>query len=122
MTVRRRTGSVVLGLLVALATVLGVACLCTHGPAVQPVTAMSSTAYHGPGDDDREHVCAVPGSDQCGVQWAMDTPATGPGPHPHPQSLPAQVDAQPAPVPAQITAYGVAPRPPNLHVLQVLRT
>ncbi|MEV7343882.1 hypothetical protein [Streptomyces sp. NPDC093544] len=121
MTVRRRTGSVVLGLLVALATVLGVACLCTHGPAVQSVAAMSS-AYQGPAGDDREHVCTAPAQDQCGAQWAMDTPTTGPGPHPQPQSLPVQVDAGPARVPARTTAYGVAPRPPNLHVLQVLRT
>ncbi|WP_405905470.1 MULTISPECIES: hypothetical protein [unclassified Streptomyces] len=122
MTVRRRTGSVVLGLLVALATVLGVACLCTHGPAVQPVAAMSSAASHGPDGDDHEHVCAAPGEDECGAQWVMDTPTTGPGPHPQPQSLPAQVHVRPAAVPAQTTAYGVAPRPPNLHVLQVLRT
>ncbi|MFJ2826611.1 hypothetical protein ACIPC1_03215 [Streptomyces sp. NPDC087263] len=121
MTARRRTGSVVLGLLVALATVLGVACLCTHGPAVQPVAAMSA-AYQGPGDDDPEHVCAAPAQDRCGAQWMLDTPTTGPGPHPQPQSLPVQVGVGPARVPARTTVYGAAPRPPNLHVLQVLRT
>jgi hypothetical protein len=130
MTVRGRTGSVVLGLLVVLATMLGAACLCAQGYAMRPVAAVSSPSAshqpdgggHGPSVDDREHACAAPGHDRCGGKAAVDTPVTRPGPHPQPQSLPAQVDTRPASVGVRTTVYGATPRPPNLHALQVLRT
>ncbi|WP_151484962.1 hypothetical protein [Streptomyces albicerus] len=120
MTRRQRTGFVVLGLLIALAAVLGAACLYTHGHAM-PVAAMPSAAYHEPEGGHHEHACVSPGHEQCGAKTAVDTPTTGPGPYPHPEGLPVLADAQPAPAIAQATAYGAASRPPNLYVLQVLR-
>ncbi|MFD7404179.1 hypothetical protein ACFV7R_16200 [Streptomyces sp. NPDC059866] len=125
MGTRRRAASVVLGLWMALATVLGVGCLCAHGQtyaqAVQYVAAVSPMP-DAPGDDTREHACAAPGHDQCGGGTVVDTPATGPAPHPLPQALPTRVDTRPVAAPTPVTAGPAAPRPPNLHVLQVLRT
>lgn len=123
MRLRRRSGGVVLGLLMALATLLGVACLCSHGHAIQaePV-AVVSLAHDSPGDAARDHACLSPGHEQCGAKPAVDTPATGPGPQPEPLGVPVQVDFRPvlaATVPAR---YEAAPRAPDLHVLQVLRT
>ncbi len=121
MRMRRRTASVVLGLMVVLATVLSAACLCAYGPVMQPVTAAPSV-NHGSSGDSRDHVCAVPGHDQCGAKTAAYTPTTGPGPHPFPQAMPARVNTRPATLPTAVAARPAAPRAPDLHVLQVLRT
>jgi hypothetical protein len=121
MRTRRRTASVVLGLMVVLATVLGAACLCAHGPVMQPIAA-ATAVHHGSSGDSRDHVCAVPGHDQCGAKTAAYAPTTGPGPHPFPQTPPARVDARPATLPTAVPARPAAPRAPDLHVLQVLRT
>jgi hypothetical protein len=120
MIVRRQTVSVVLGLLVVLATVLGAACLCARGDTVQPIAA--SSVYGGSGDGDREHVCAVPAHDQCGAKVTVDTPTTGPGPHPQPLALPVRADVGPTSSRTVINLHPAAPRAPDLHVLQVLRT
>ncbi|MER6127205.1 hypothetical protein ABT173_32390 [Streptomyces sp. NPDC001795] len=123
MSVRRRTGAVVLGLLVALATMLGAACLCTHGYAMQPRTvAVSSITYETPGGHARDHACLSPGHDQCGGASTAVTPTTGPGPHPQPFSPPVRLDARPASPSTTFTTYAMSPRAPDLHVLQVLRT
>ncbi|MEV6382005.1 hypothetical protein AB0M31_21655 [Streptomyces sp. NPDC051773] len=114
-----------LGLLVALATVLGVACLCTHGHitvAAATKTPAAPTSYDITADDVSERVCAMPGHDRCGGSAAVDTRTTGPGPHPVPQALPVRVDARPAALPVPVDARPAAPRAPNLHALQVLRT
>ena len=118
-----RTGAVALALLVVLATLLGVACLCSPGHAGQsePVT-IASAAHHGPDRPGHERACLSPGHDHCGTKLAVDTPTTGPGPHPQPLGLPARVDSRPAPVAPATTWYTAAPRAPDLHVLQVLRT
>ncbi|NNN36293.1 hypothetical protein HLK59_39240 [Streptomyces sp. S3(2020)] len=125
--VRRRSTSVLLGLLVALASVLGIACLCTHGHVALPVAAASTTpaaptSYDIATDDTRERVCASPGHDRCGGSAAVGNPTTGPGPHPVPQALPVRVDARPVALPVPADARPAAPRPPDLHTLQVLRT
>ncbi|ALV33213.1 hypothetical protein AS200_15115 [Streptomyces sp. CdTB01] len=113
----------VLGLLVALATLLGVACLCSHGHALQaePV-AVASVSYDGPHHHARDHACLSPGHDHCGAKLSVDTPTTGPGPHPQPLGLPVRVDPRPILAPTATTWYAAAPRAPDLHVLQVLRT
>ncbi|MEU3979220.1 hypothetical protein AB0F77_03775 [Streptomyces sp. NPDC026672] len=119
--------SVVLGLTMALATVLGVASLCAHGPVRGPVAVLSSegaapAAHHGPSGAPRAHVCPVPGHDQCGARTAAYSPTTGPGPHPFPRTPPALVDTRPAVAPTTAAARPAAPRAPDLHVLQVQRT
>lgn len=129
---RRRAASVVLGLLVALVTVLGMVCHDTHGQAVQPLAAVSSAqdprdalnaraSLNALDAEARQHLCAAPDHDQCQGRTAADTPTTGPGSHPLPQTTPARVDIPPAAVPAPVAARPAA-RPPNLHMLQVLRT
>ncbi|MFF4550764.1 hypothetical protein [Streptomyces sp. NPDC001435] len=120
MSARRRTGSVVLGLLVALATVFGAVCLCAHGPTVQPVAVLS--AYDTSDGGSRTHACALPAHDQCGAKLAADMPTTGPGPHPQPLILPVWAGARPASSFKLINLDPAAPRAPDLHVLQVLRT
>lgn len=112
-----------LGLLVALAVVLGVAGQGGgHGEAVTtPVTAAAST-HDSPATDDREHLCPAPRHDRCGADAVLGTPTTGPGPHPLPQALPARVDARPAAAPTAVPSRPGASRPPDLHMLQVLRT
>ena len=127
MRMRWRTASVVLGLMVVLATVLGVACLCAHGPVTQSVAVMqpgtaAAAMHHGSSGDSPDHACAVPGHDQCGAKTTAYAPTTGPGPHPFPQTLPARVDTRPATLPTAVAAHPAAPRAPDLHVLQVLRT
>jgi len=123
MNVRRRSALVVLGLMVVLATVLGVACLCTHSPVMRPVAAASPVSDHNSDHPEaRERACAVPGHDQCGDKTVVATPTTGPDPHPFPQVLPAYVDARPAATAAAVAAHPATPRAPDLHVLQVLRT
>ncbi|MFF4754367.1 hypothetical protein ACWD5R_24530 [Streptomyces sp. NPDC002514] len=123
MSVRRRSGGVVLGLLVALATLLGVACLCSHGHAIQaePVAVVSVT-HDSPVGHVREHACLSPGHEQCGAKPAVDTPTTGPGPQPHPLGVPVQVEFRPVLALTVTARYEAAPRAPDLHVLQVLRT
>lgn len=118
MSVRRRTGAVVLGLLVALATVLGATCLCTLGHTVQPVAVIS--AYDTSDGGAHEHACALP-AHECGAKAAADMPTTGFGPHPQPLILPVWVDAQPTLSRLVIHLDSAAPRAPDLHVLQVLR-
>lgn len=120
--VRRRTGSVVLGLLATLATVLGMACLCSDGHAVRPVVVAVSAGYESPDDDAREHICIAPGHHRCGGKATVDTPVTGPGSHPFPSTPPARVDARPALPPTPVTMRTAPARPPDLHALQVLRT
>ncbi|MFF6829849.1 copper resistance protein CopC [Streptomyces longwoodensis] len=120
MSVRQRTAAVVLGLLVALATVLGAACLCAHRHTVQPVTVFS--AYDTSDGGAREHACALPAHDQCGAKAAGDMPTTGPGPHSQPLTLPAWADTRPASSRTVINQDSAAPRAPDLHALQVLRT
>ncbi|MFF8904802.1 hypothetical protein [Streptomyces olivaceoviridis] len=123
MSTRRRTASVLLGLLVVLATVFGVACLCAHGPGVRPTVAVASSSYDVPDHLAREHLCALPGQDHCGAKTTAATPTTGPGNHPFPQTLPTTVvDARPATAAPPVRARPAAPRPPGLHALQVLRT
>ncbi|MFJ5265137.1 hypothetical protein ACIQAC_32205 [Streptomyces sp. NPDC088387] len=120
---RRRTGSVVLSLLVALATFLGVACLCAHGTAPQSESvAVTYVDIDRPDGHRSERACLSPGHQQCGAKLAVDTPATAPAPHPHPLGLPARVDARPAPALTDVSRYTAPPRAPDLHVLQVLRT
>jgi len=111
---------VVLGLLLALAAVLG----CATHPAEadaeagrQPV-AVTST----PQGPSKEQVCAVPGHHQCHGTGGAVARTTPPTPHPAPQSLPTRVDARPATTPLSVRADPAAPRPPDLHVLQVSRT
>ncbi|MGW5063650.1 hypothetical protein ACWEQ2_41335 [Streptomyces sp. NPDC004096] len=122
MTLRWRTGVVVLGLLVALATVWGVACLCAPaGPVMRP--AMPTAAASTLGYENPDHVCAVPAQDHCAVKAAVSSPATSPGPQPLAHTLPTRTYAWSAPGTAPSgVAYAVSPRPPNLHALQVLRT
>jgi len=134
---------VFLGLLAALITVLGMVCYDTHHhQAVHPVAAVSSAqdprdapdaqasldetqalsdASDSLGPDAREHLCAVPDHDQCEGRAAADTPTTGPGSHPLPQATPARVEPRPAAAPAPLAGRRTA-RPPDLHMLQVLRT
>jgi hypothetical protein len=123
MSGRRRTGVAVLGLLVALAALLGVACLCTHGQAMHAESvAFASVTHDRPHGPAYDHTCLAPGHEQCSGKLAVDTPGTGPGPHPQPIALPAQGDARPASPATSITRYVARPRAPDLHVLQVLRT
>lgn len=112
-----------LGLLVALATLLGVACLCSHGHAIQaePV-AVVSVAHDSPGGHARERACLSPGHEQCGAKPAVATPATGPGSQPQPLGVPVQVDFRPVLARGVTARYTAVPRAPDLHVLQVLRT
>ncbi|GAA3827069.1 hypothetical protein ACFQ0G_48910 [Streptomyces chiangmaiensis] len=122
MTLRWRTGVVVLGLLAVLATVWGLACPCAHGgPVMPPVmqTTAASTSVH----ETWDHVCAVPAQDHCTVKATVSSPVTNPGPQPLSHTLPTRTYAWAAPgaMPSG-AAYAVSPRPPNLHVLQVLRT
>ncbi|MET8980478.1 hypothetical protein ABZX85_33210 [Streptomyces sp. NPDC004539] len=116
----RRAGAVVLGLLLAVATVLG--CVMhpaeTEAGAVRHLTAVAYT----PQGPSKEHVCAVPGHDRCHGAGGVVARTTAPTPHPAPQALPARVDARPATTPLAAQADPAAPRPPDLHVLQVLRT
>ncbi|WP_128374384.1 hypothetical protein [Streptomyces cavernae] len=127
--VQPRSGFVLWALLAALATVVGMSCLCSDGHAVRPVhaaepfTAVSRAYDATDGERERrEHLCAAPRHDQCGGKAAADTPATGPGAHPYPQAVPARVEVRPAHAATAVTARPAPPRPPNLHVLQVLRT
>ncbi|MFJ6661790.1 hypothetical protein ACIQNG_36380 [Streptomyces sp. NPDC091377] len=127
MTVRRRSVSMVLGLIVALATLFGVACLCakTYPPQYPSADAPTSVAYvtHGtPDGQARGLACLSPGHQQCDGAPAVDTPTTGPGPQPQPLVPPALIDSRPAGVPFRSTRYAPPPRPPDLHLLQVLRT
>ena len=119
MTFRWRTGAVALGLLMALATLFGVACLCVQGPATPPehaaVTSVTSAVA-------QEHVCPSPVHRRCGADAAVVAPTTGPGSHPQPLVLPTRADTRP-PVAFPVgTSYAAGPRAPDLHVLQVLRT
>lgn len=124
---RGSTKSVMLGLLAALATLFGMACLCPDGHAVRPVAAVS-LAHQTPGGDvrdtrdTREHVCASPGHHRCGGKATVDVPATGPGAHPFPPLPPALVDARRPVPPSPVTVRPAPARPPDLHVLQVLQT
>lgn len=121
MSSRRAAGSVVLGLLVALAAVLGVACLCTHGHVPQSLAV--SSAYGALDGGIPEHACASSGHGRCGTEAAADTPTTGPVPHPLPQAWPARVEVRPAAFPAAaVRKRPAAPRAPDLYTLQVLRT
>ncbi|MEU9336929.1 hypothetical protein AB0D49_27815 [Streptomyces sp. NPDC048290] len=147
MSVRRRSGSVVLGLLVALATLFGVACLCAGtGKAPQMRSADHAAVYGVPAPDSpgarrlaadpngsRGQVvgangrvidlpCLSPGHQQCDGTPVADTPTTGPVPQPQPLGLPARVLLGPAVPPAPAPRYAPPPRPPDLHVLQVLRS
>ncbi|WP_437066307.1 hypothetical protein [Streptomyces sp. enrichment culture] len=109
-----------LGLLVALATVLGVTCLCAYGQFGRPPVA--ATAYDVADGHVGHHARVAPGEHRCGDQKAADTPTTGPVPQPQPVTLPCRVDARPTAVPATAMRHGAAPRAPDLHVLQVSRT
>ncbi|MFE2045200.1 hypothetical protein ACFXAZ_30650 [Streptomyces sp. NPDC059477] len=125
MTVRRRSGSVVLGLLVALATLFGVACLCAQANA-QAGPQRSGPAVHtvqgGQNSRVLDLICLSPGHQECDGTPAVDTPTTGPVPQPQPLGLPARVAPGPVEVPTLTVRYAPPPRPPDLHVLQVLRT
>ncbi|MFM9441628.1 hypothetical protein [Streptomyces acidiscabies] len=115
-----RAASVVLGLLLALATVLG--CVMHPGEAeAQAARRLAAVAY-SPQTPAKEHVCPVPGHDRCHGAGGVIARTTAPTPHPAPQALPARVDARPAVAPRTVRADPAAPRPPDLHVLQVLRT
>ncbi|MFI2431820.1 hypothetical protein [Streptomyces sp. NPDC018693] len=125
MSARRRATSVVVGLWLVLAAVFGVACLCTQGPSAygQVLAKGSPTAVSPEGDTDTaERASASPGRDRCGAGAAEDTPATGPVPPPIPQAPPGRADVRAAAVSTAVMAEPAAPRPPNLHELQVLRT
>lgn len=87
MNPRRRTTSLMLGLLVALAAVLGVARPCVQGQAMQ--RAAVPAAQGTPGDHvTGERVCGLHSQDQCKRKLAAGTPTTGPNPilnrSPHP--------------------------------------
>ncbi|NUR67105.1 MAG: hypothetical protein HOQ47_15195 [Streptomyces sp.] len=119
----RRTGAVVLGLVVALATLLGVACLCARGLQLPPEhTAVASAAYDVPDQREREHVCVSSGHDRCGGKAVAGKPSTGPGPHPQPLTAPTRVDTRPTVAATTRTPFTADPRAPDLHALQVLRT
>ncbi|NUO47211.1 MAG: hypothetical protein HOV82_34870 [Streptomyces sp.] len=119
----RRTGAVVLGLVVALATLLGVACLCARGLPLPPEhTAVASAAYDVPDQQEREHVCVSSGHDRCGGKAVAGKPSTGPSPHPQPLTAPTRVDTRPAVAATTRTPFTADPRAPDLHALQVLRT
>jgi len=107
-----------MGLLVAMATVLGAACLCAHGHTVQPVVVFS--AYDAPDGGTREHACTLPDHDQCGAK-ATGVPTTGPGPHYRPLTPPVWADTRPASSPSSVNLDSAAPHAPDLHVLQVQR-
>jgi len=111
---------VVLGLLLTLATVLG----CATHPAATEAEAVRHlvAAAYAPQGPSEEHVCAVPGHDRCHGGSGVIARTTPPTPHPAPLALPARVDARPATTPLSVRADPAAPRPPDLHVLQVLRT
>ncbi|QIZ00735.2 hypothetical protein HEP87_52180 [Streptomyces sp. S1D4-11] len=111
-----------LGLLMALATLLGAAFLCAHGPAMQPEPTAVAMVTYDQAHHTCEHACAAPGHDQCGAASAVNTPATGPGPHPQPLSPPSHVDARSTVVSTTVARYTATPRAPDLYVLQVLRT
>ncbi|QNP73025.1 hypothetical protein IAG44_28730 [Streptomyces roseirectus] len=115
-----RAVSVVLGLLLAVATLWG----CVMHPAeaeAETVRHLVAVAY-APQTPAKEHVCAVPGHNRCHGSSGVIARTTAPTPHPSPQALPARVDARPATIPTPAQADPAAPRPPDLHVLQVLRT
>lgn len=118
MQTRRQIRFVVLGLFVVLTTMLGVTCVCTHGHAMRPAAATAVSAAPADRTDDR--ACATPAHEQCGAQSAVNTPTIAS--HPQPLGLPARMYESPTPGPAAITRYMAAPRVPNLHVLEVLRT
>ncbi|WP_329342278.1 hypothetical protein OG866_39440 [Streptomyces sp. NBC_00663] len=119
----RRTGAVVLGLVVALATLLGVACLCARGPQLPPEhTTVAAAFYDVPDEQEREHVCVSSGHDRCGGRAVAGKPSTGPGPHPQPLAAPTRVDTRPAVATTTRTPFTAEPRAPDLHALQVLRT
>jgi hypothetical protein len=111
---------VALGLLVALATVLGVACLCAYGQFSRPL--VTSAAYDVADGHAGDHASVAPGEHRCGDQKAADTPTTGPVPQPQPVALPCRADVRPAAAPAAVLRHAAAPRAPDLHVLQVSRT
>lgn len=121
---RQRTACVALGLLVALATVLGVTCLCAYGQFSRPLVASTAydVAYDMADGHVGDHASVAPGEHRCGDQKVADTPTTGPVPQPQPVALPCRVDARPVVVAATVPRHGAAPRAPDLHVLQVLRT
>ena len=122
MRTRRRTGAVVLGLMVALATLLGAACLCARGVPPSAGHAPTAVVLDMPDQQVREHVCVSSGHDRCGGKAVVGKPSTAPGPHPQPLAPPTRVDTRPAlPVPAR-APYTAEPRGPDLHALQVLRT
>ncbi|MCW8380591.1 hypothetical protein [Streptomyces justiciae] len=118
----RRTGAVVLGLLVALATLLGAACLCARGAQPAAEHAPTTVVLDLPDQQMREHVCVSSGHDRCGGKVVVGKPSTAPGPHPQPVAPPTRVFTRPAlAVPAR-APYTAEPRAPDLHALQVLRT
>ncbi|MEV7283523.1 hypothetical protein AB0O01_02955 [Streptomyces sp. NPDC093252] len=139
MSARRRSGSVVLGLLVALATLFGVACLCAstsapkgpHAGTAQIRSADFTAVTGGQGPQGfvlgangqvLDLACLSPGHQQCDGTPVADTPTTGPVPQPQPLGLPARPAPGEAGAAPPATRYAPPPRPPDLHVLQVLRT
>ncbi|MGJ5897373.1 hypothetical protein ACSCBZ_36320 [Streptomyces niveiscabiei] len=115
-----RVASVALGLLLALATVLG--CVMNPGEAEAEAARRLAAVAYAPQTPAKEHVCPVPGHDRCHGAGGVIARTTAPTPHPAPQALPARVDARPAAAPRLVRADPAAPRPPDLHALQVLRT
>ncbi len=115
-----RAASVALGLLLALATVLG--CAMHPGEAEAEAARHLVAVAYTPQTPSKEHVCPVPGHDRCHGAGGVIARTTAPTPHPAPQALPTRLDARPAAAPLAVRADPAAPRPPDLHVLQVLRT
>lgn len=108
-----------LGLLLALATVLG--CAMHPGEAEAEAARRYAAVAYAPQGPAKEHVCPVPGH-ECHGAGGVIARTTAPTPHPAPQALPGRVDARPAAAPRAVRAEPAAPRPPDLHALQVLRT